>query len=32
MFVDDDGSFELTSYGVVDEERLRAEVESLVAG
>ena len=31
MFVDDDGSFELTSYGVVDEDRLRAEVEALIA-
>jgi hypothetical protein len=32
MFVEEDGSFELTSYGVVDEDRLRAEVESLLAG
>ena len=31
MFVNDDGSFELTSYGVVDEERLRSEVDRLIA-
>ena len=31
MFVDDDGSFELTSYGVVAEDRLRAEVEARIA-
>jgi hypothetical protein len=31
MFIDDDGTFELTSYGVVDEARLRTEVEGLIA-
>ncbi len=31
MFVNDDGSFVLTQYGVVDEERLRTEVERLIA-
>lgn len=30
MFVNDDGSFVLTDYGVVDEERLIAEVNRLV--
>ncbi len=31
MFVNDDGTFELTSYGVVDETQLRAQVERLIA-
>jgi hypothetical protein len=30
MFVDDDGSYVLTSYGIVDEERLVAEAERLL--
>ena len=30
MFVDDDGSFELTSYGIADEDRLIAEAERLI--
>ena len=30
MFVNDDGSFILTDYGVVDEERLGAEVQRLI--
>ena len=31
MFVNEDGSFELTSYGVVDETELRSQVERLIA-
>lgn len=31
MFIEDDGSFVLTSYGVVDEARLVDEVERLIA-
>ncbi|MGI9596033.1 MAG: hypothetical protein ACR2QK_07720 [Acidimicrobiales bacterium] len=31
MFVNDDGSFELTSYGVVDEAELVEQVERLIA-
>jgi hypothetical protein len=31
MFVNDDGSFVLTEYGVVDEARLTTEVERLLA-
>lgn len=31
MFVNDDGSFVLTTYGVVDEQRLITEVERLIA-
>lgn len=31
MFINDDGTSELTSYGVADEERLIAEIERLSA-
>lgn len=31
LFVEDDGSYVLTTYGVVDEDRLRSEVERLIA-
>ncbi len=31
MFVNDDGSFALTTYGVADEEVLVSEVERLIA-
>ncbi|MGI9613501.1 MAG: hypothetical protein ACR2QO_11360 [Acidimicrobiales bacterium] len=31
MFVDDDGSYVLTSYGIVDEDRLVTEAERLLA-
>ena len=31
MFINDDGSFELTSYGVVDRDELVAQVERLIA-
>ncbi|MDH3684034.1 MAG: hypothetical protein OEV40_29280 [Acidimicrobiia bacterium] len=31
LFVEEDGSFVLTTYGVVDEDRLRSEVERLIA-
>lgn len=31
MFIDDDGTFDLTSYGVVDEDELRSRVEELAA-
>jgi hypothetical protein len=29
MFIDDDGTYQLTSYGVVDEAELRSQVERL---
>ena len=32
MFIDDDGSFELTAYGVVDKDILTDRVERLIAG
>ena len=31
MFINDDGTYVLTDYGVVDEERLTAEIERLLA-
>ena len=31
MFLDDDGTFELTSYGVIGEDELRNRVEGLAA-
>lgn len=31
MFINDDGAFELTSYGVADAERLVSEIERLLA-
>ncbi|MEM7325322.1 MAG: hypothetical protein AAF531_19700 [Actinomycetota bacterium] len=30
MFINDDGTFELTSYGVVDEAELRAQTQRLI--
>lgn len=30
MFINDDGTFELTSYGVVDESQLRSQVDRLI--
>jgi len=32
MFVNDDGGFELTSFGVIGEEKLTEQVERLIAG
>ena len=31
MFINDDGTFELTTYGVVDESELRAQIDRLKA-
>ena len=31
MFVNEDGTYMLTSYGIVDKERLVTEVETLIA-
>ena len=31
MFINDDGTFQLTTYGVVDESELRAQVDRLLA-